>query len=228
MRKARFSTIKNLPQDARNAHEVASVNGGTVGTSETLHLYRKLLEHEIARFNIPVFNTSSGAMINGSITTRVESLYDEIPQNNVQIAEHLTGLHQTYVPKADLIDLRRAMQEALKKIQGFADCAKNALEIMPFEPETIDFPKQQTLLQQLEDAVKTSSIEQKEAIELLNELLQETHFEFEDCRWRTMMETDKNKVVIEKIRNHARILDAFIKQAGLLSFLIEEKLTKFD
>lgn len=220
---------KSLPQDANAAHEVPSVNGGTVGTSETLHLYRKLLEHEIARFKIPVFNTSSGALINGSITSRVESLFDELPQRGVDVAERLAELHKSYVPRADAIDLRRAIQSALLKLQEFADCAKESLEIVPLDPElTLNDSERRTLLSRLEKVVATCTNGHKEAIELLNELLQETHFEFEDSRWRTYKESDEKKVLNEKIRNHARILDAFIKQTGLLSFLFEEKLEKLD
>lgn len=220
---------KSLPQDSNVTHEVPSVGGGTVGTSDTLHLYRKLLEHEIARFKIPVFNTSSGALINGSITTRIESLFDEIPPRDVDIAGHLAGLFRSYVPRADTIDLRRALQDALVKLQHFAAAAKDALEVMPLEPElTLSESEQRSLLQRLEKSVADCSKEHKNTLELLNELLQETHFEFEDSRWRTYLEADERKVVLEKLRNHARILDAFIKQASLLSFLLEEKIEKLD
>ncbi len=218
-----------LPRDATQTHEVASVNGGTVGTSDTLYLYRKLLEHEIGRFKIPVFNSSSGAMINGSITTRIESLFDEIPMRDIDISGHLASMQRDYVPRADVIDLRRAMQTALGKLQDFTDCAKDALETIPVDPESsLDELEQQKLLHRLENAVTICTKDYHEAIELLNELLQETHFEFEDSRWRTMMENDAKKNMTEKVRNHARILDAFIKQAGLLSFLFEEKIEKLD
>lgn len=220
---------KSQPQDSFAAHEVPSVNGGTVAASETLYLYRKLLEHEIARFKISVFNTSSGAMINGSITSRIESLLDELPQRGIDVPARLAELHRSYTPRVDAVDLRRAIQSALYKLQEFADCAKDALEIVPPDQElTLNESEQRSLLSRLEKAVASCTNERKDAIELLNELLQETHFEFEDSRWRTYRESDEKKVLNERIRNHVRILDAFIKQAGLLSFLFEEKLEKLD
>ncbi len=221
---------KKLHRDDQSTHEIPSVNGGSVGTSETLHLYRKLLEHEIARFkDITVFNISAGAMINGTITSRIESILDEIPEDEINITGHLKSLHQSFHPQADVIDLRRAMVKVIEQLQKFSEQARKALDFIPPDPElSLTSEQQKSLLEKLEEAVSNCTKDHQQAIELLNELLQETHFEFEDSRWRTKIQKDEKKVISEKLHNHARILDAFVRQSALLITLMEDKMEQLD
>ncbi len=221
---------KKLHRDDQATHEIPSVNGGSVSTSETLHLYRKLLEHEITRFkNITVFNISAGAMINGTITSRIESIMDELPEDEINISGHLNVIHQSFHPQADVIDLRRSMVKVIEQLQLFSEQARRALDYIPPDPElSLTNEQQKSLLKKLEEAVSSCTKDHQQAIELLNELLQETHFEFEDSRWRTQIQKDQKKIISEKLHNHARILDAFVRQSALLITLMEDKMEQLD
>jgi hypothetical protein len=220
---------QTLIHDTSAVHEVDSVDGGKLLTSESLYLYRKLLEHEIARFEIPVFNASGGAVINGSITSRIDTLFDEIPIQRIHVSSQLSMLHQSYKPRMDEIDLKRTFQASIKKIQVFEERAKKGLDGYPPDPElSLSIPQMKALLTQFEQAIFDCTNHHKEAFELLNELLQESHFDFEESRWRSMLLTDEKEILLEKLRNNARALDAFIRQANLLISQFEEKIFILD
>ncbi|MBN2327539.1 MAG: motility associated factor glycosyltransferase family protein [Candidatus Omnitrophica bacterium] len=217
-------------RDFEDAQHSAFVHGESPATGESPPRQSQFLEHEIARFQqIPVFNTSSGALIHGTIASRIESLFEDLVLRKSDITPHFDRLRQSYTPQADRIDLRRAIQEALIQLQEFIQYAKSALDILPLDPDrSLHKQEQRDLLKQLEKAVSICEKEHQSAMELLDDLLQETHFEFEDSRWQTLLFKDEKEVLNEKLRSHSRILDAFIKQAGLLSFLFEEKLEQLD
>ncbi len=220
---------KNLPRDEAGAHQVPSVDGGSLETSETLHLYRKLLEHEIARFKIPVYNTSSGALILGTITSRLQTLLPDLKISKTKISSFIESIHSSFQPKMDKIDLQRILEKAIKKLEAFSDEAKNALSQLP--PDTLSslsVEQKRQLVKQLEEAVARCSNKHLEAFELLNELLQESHFKYEECRWRFLIQTDQNQILNDKLQSQVMILDEFVKQADTLSTLFEEKIIDLD
>lgn len=216
---------KEMPQDSNAAHWVNSVDGGKVPTSETLYLYRQWLEHEIARFGIPVFNTSSGAVISGSITTRLLSLLMEIKPGLRDIAQQLSMLHQSYRAKKDIIDLRRILYEAYTKIERFGEVAREGLNLSsPDEFASLNRGEKQNLLQKLEQTINQCSEDHAEALELLNELLQEAHFDYEDSRWQTLQLENEDEILDEKLRSRFRVLDSFVRQCGIMCSLLEDKI----
>lgn len=217
-----------LPQDAIAVHEVDSVDGGTLPTSDSLYLYRKLLEHEIARFGIPVFNASSGAVINGTITSRIDTLFDDLPNQRVHISSQLRMLQRSYKPRMDEIDLKRVFQLSIQQLQAFEERAKQGLEGYPPDPLSLSTPQMKTLLAQFEQAIHECTLDHQSAFDLLNELLQESHFDFEESRWRSMLLTDEKEIMLEKLRSNARVLDAFIRQANLLISQLEDKIHTLD
>ncbi len=218
---------KNLPQDSDAAHLVPSVEGGIVATSETLNLYRQLLEHEIARFERPVINTSSGAVIKGAITSRLSSLWPKIQHTAMDYPKQLRALHQNYQPRMDLIDLRQLLYDALEKVQAFYHAAIQGLNLLsPEDLDDLTMEEKQSLLRALDEAITRCSKQHQQAFELLNELLQEAHFEYEDSRWRILLLNNEEEIINEKLRSRCRVLDAFARQAGILASLMEEKMAE--
>ncbi len=220
---------KKLAQDSAGVHRVPSVEGGTVETSDSLHLYRQLLEHEIARFQIPVYNTSSGALIKGTITSRLETLLPDLRPLKAKISDFLSSLHGSYHPKLDHIDLQRALERARELLEAFSQEARHALSQLPADAvSSLYLEEKRALVTHLEEAVQACSQNHREAFELLNELLQESHFKYEDCRWRTLMKSDENAILEDKIHTQSMVLDEFVKQANALSSLFEEKIEELD
>ena len=219
----------NLPRDAEADHWVPSIDGGLLPTSETLFLYRRLLEHEIARFGISVFNTSSGAVISGTVTSRLENILKEIPDRIPDIHALIRSLHETYSPRMDRIDLQRALRRAIAQLSAFAEEAKKALGALPPDPTlTLTREDKRRMLARLEEAIQLCSSRHEPALELLNELLQESHFKYEDCRWRSLAQTDESAALDDKLLTLAMVLDEFVKQAVFLATLFEEEIAELD
>lgn len=213
---------KNLPRDTQAAHYVRGNEGEILGTSDTLYLYRQLLEHEIARFGVPVFNTGAGAVIRGTITSRVENLLYDIPRITGNPADAFRMLSQSYAPTYSLHKIGRHIEEAITHLKTFSSEAKQGLYRLPEAPDSLNTDQRNSLLAHLEATVAACSKNHETAMELLNELLQEIHFEFEENRWRHHLRQDQDTLLNEKITLHSRVLDTFIKQAEFLISLLEE------
>ncbi|RJP24994.1 MAG: DUF115 domain-containing protein [Candidatus Omnitrophota bacterium] len=220
---------KSLPRDQTGVHQVSAVDGGVVETSDSLYLYRRLLEHEIARFKVPVYNTSFGALIMGTITSRLETLLPDIRPFKGRISDAIAALHETYVPQMDRIDMQRALESARKKLGAFSAEARTALELLPSDAiSALSVEDKRELVGRLETVIANCAKNHREAFELLNELLQESHFKYEECRWRYLMQTDEDKIWDDKIHSQCMVLDEFVKQAEMLSTLFEEKILELD
>lgn len=215
---------KNLPQDAEAAHYVRSTDGGMVPTSETLYLYRQLLEHEIARFSIPVINCSSGAVINGTITSTIESLLPQMPPMDLDFCSMLAELHEAYPSRVIFRDLQAKLRQGISLLEKFCAVAKRTLDKVPDNPVYLSNQEKSYLLSEVKNAISVCSTEHQSALELLNELLQESHYEFEESQWRRVLVTNENTLLDEEIHSCVRVLDAFVRQATFLSTLFEEKL----
>lgn len=214
---------QNLTRDSDTAHWVTSNEGEWIGTSETLYLYRQMLEHEIQRFGIPVFNTGAGAVIKGTITSRLENILYEIPRITADITEYTRGLMKNYRPAIPRLRLQGRIQEARNHLFSFSEEAKVHLLHLPDEfKEDMDFEEKADMLTQLEESIELCTKNHPLAMDLLNELLQEIHLEFEESRWRFHVQPDQEAILDEKILAHARVLDTFVRQADLLITLIEE------
>jgi len=220
---------KQLPQDSEAAHWVASVDGGSVPTSDTLLVYKQWLEHEIARFKIPVFNTSSGAAIDGAITTRLLSLLMDVKSGSMNYSQQLAMLHQSFHPQIDLIDLRSILREALQSVEAFYAEAKIGLNLMsPDDFADLKMDEKRRLLERLDHTIELCSKQHALAFELLNELLQEPHFEFDDSRWQNLLLQNDEEILTEKLRARSKALDAFVWQAGVMISLLEEKIGELE
>jgi len=220
---------KTLQRDAEAVHEVESVAGETVKTSDTLNLYRKLLEHEIKRFGIPVFNTSSGALIKGSISSRIENILNELPRESVNIQKKLSELHSQYKPASSAARMQNILKSGIADLEAFTQTAREGLaQAPPDYADSLEIEAKQTLLASLEKTVAKCSNEHTHAMDLLNELLQGIHFEFEEKRWAFFVEKDKSAIIDVKIYAHTRVLDSFVRQANFLFSLIEETIARLD
>jgi len=213
---------RSLPQDALAAHEVESVDGQTLPTSETLHLYKRLLEHEIKRFQVPVYNAGLGAMIEGTIAARLETIEAEMPENRFNVSEQLSMLCQAYIPSIDPGSMRSSLSKAREELKRFAERAKAGLVRVPDLETPLSVEQKSELLDRLKETVRSCSTDYPLALELLNELLQESHFEYEDSRWLSLIPSSKPESLLTDIRNQTRILDSFVRQAGTLGSLLDE------
>lgn len=215
--------------DEKNAQHVQSTDGELVGTSEPLYLYKHLLEHEIARFKIPVLNTSSGAVIKGTITTRFTSLDAELPKQIPNITEMLRSIHQSYQPRLDHIDLQRKLEQAVKQLQALYEDARRRINNLPPDwRETVMDDNPQQWLTRLENDVKEIQDQHSGAFDIMNELLQESHFKFEDGTWHILQMNKEEDIIKTKLENHAMVLDEFVKQANVLMSLLEEHISVLD
>lgn len=215
---------KDLPRDSQIAHMVESIDGNMVPTSETLFLYRQLLETEIERFNIPVFNTSSGAVIKGTISSTIESLLPQFIPFDVQPYEYLSQIYSANPSRLTYRDLQKKLREGIHVLDHFAATARASLAHIPETPSALPVSEKKVLLKELKECIATCTAEHKKALELLNELLQETHFEYERCQWTLQFSKNENQVLDEEIHINTRVLDAFVRQASILSSLFEEKI----
>ena len=215
---------KKMPQDADAAHYVRSTDGGMVPTSETLYLYRQLLEHEIARFNVPVINCSTGAVINGTITSTIESLVPQMPPIDLDFCSMLSELHEAFPSRVTFRDLQSKFRQGIYLLEKFSTAAKSTLNRVPDSPGLLSPEEKRLLLEEIKSTISICSAEHQSALELLNELLQESHFEFEESQWQRIQVSGDNTLLDEEIHSSVRVLDAFARQATFLSTLFEEKL----
>jgi hypothetical protein len=215
---------KSLPQDSQASHMVESTDGTMIPTSETLFLYRQLLETEIARFKVPVFNTSSGAVITGTISSTIESLLPQFIPFDTPPYDYLCQLHQANPSRIIYRDLQHKLREGIHYLDQFATTARASLAHIPETPSSLPVEQKKALLKDLKTCIATCTSEHLQALNLLNELLQETHFEFERSQWTLQFQKDENQLLDEEIHISTRVLDAFVRQASILASLFEEKI----
>lgn len=219
----------NLPRDAEITHEVPAAGGGTVQTSATLNLYRQLLEHEIARFNLPVFNTSSGAAINGAITSSLLTLAGEIPAQLPDLRERIEHLRRSHKPRHDAVDLQRALSKAVRGLhQLYADARAALNEIPPDLSDIRSVDELRRLYLLSKEAIEHCRGQDALAFDLLNELMQESHFKFEDAQWRGQLEVDDKTSLENRVRDHTAVLDELVKQSNFLVSILEEEIERLD
>jgi hypothetical protein len=217
---------KSLPRDAENAHLVESVQGGSVSTSETLYLYRQLLEHEIARFTITTLNASTGAVIKGSIATTLESVMDKLRIKEVDVLPEIKRIHQAHPSRIIFRDLQRKLQEGIDILERFTVEAKSGLYKVPDTLAALSNRKKKQLLYLLKEHIARCSTEFQDSLHLLNELLQEAHFSFEESQWNRLKPGGGSDSLDEEILANSRVLDAFVRQATFLATLFEEKIAQ--
>ena len=217
------------PRDANVSHLVQSVEGKPIPTSETLHLYRQLLEHEIKRFGVPVFNTGSGAAIAGTILTRVENVGKELEPLPVRLPTVFRMLNESYFPHADAQTLADRLKEAREQTLAFAQRALEGLRDTPSEiDESIPLEEKKRLKQDLDDTLRACTEHHPLTMRLLNELLQEAHFDRDDSRWRTLVMDDEEQRIAEQLRASIRVLDAFVTQGQQLASLLGGQIGELD
>lgn len=217
------------PQKDKATQQVQSTSGEMMDTSESLYLYKHLLEHEIARFGIPVLNTGSGAVIKGTITTRLTSLDAELPRQIPNVMEMVRSIHQSYQPRWDHIDLQRRLERAVKQLRNLYEDARSRITELPMDwRETIMDENPQEWLKRLEAGVKEIRERHTEAFDMMNELLQESHFKFEDGTWQMMLMEKEEDIIKTKLENNMMVLDEFVKQANVMMSLLEEHISVLD
>ncbi len=209
----------NLPRDSNATRFVPATDGGQVGTSETLNLYRVLLEHEIKRFDIPVVNSSiGGAMIAGS---RVAPLSD-LPFHPAQMApdadETLRALHDESLPDNDAQSVRAEIATARKALYEFMEDVRNRLNRFDARIAEPTDEGANSAEQDLETVIKENPF----AFDLLNDLLQEPHILYEEARCKVEIEEtldQRNRLRIESVR---KVLEAFQERSAFLRSLLAE------
>lgn len=190
---------------------------------------RRWLEHEIARFEAPVFNTSAGLLIPGTITSRLESIFAELPSRVFDLPRQFAALHASFKPRMDTIDLGREFARAVQRLEALVRTARAGLDLLPpdleYHPEA---GREKEMLERLEKAVSLCNAEHAEALGWLEELLQLSRFEIEDNRWRAMGQPNEEAGRSERLYHQARVLDAYIGQARLLISLMEEQMERWE
>ncbi len=215
---------KAMPRDDRVSHYVPSVTGDKVPTTDTLNLYRKLLEHEIKRFGVAVYNLSLGADIIGAPPVEPKTILSSVTQNQPQAPETLQNALSRYQPKTNRKVMREAMRDAIDELKAFAAQARAGINTIPSEESPRETPREKVArAQSLEQLIQECSKQHPLAIELLNELLQEAHFDHEDNRWRMMVMPDEQSAE-ESLRSAVRVLDAFVAQSDFLQSLMKQKI----
>ncbi|MGI6455565.1 MAG: motility associated factor glycosyltransferase family protein [bacterium] len=220
---------RQLPRDASTAHWVEGIEGQPLATSETLFLYKQLLEHEIQRFGVTVFNTGSGARIQNTITTRMDNIIYEIPRFKGDLFDYLDAFNQDYAPAIPRVQLIEVLKDTLQAVENFIQTAKEGLTLVPpeFSEHSSPLMKQQ-ILTRLEQKIEECTRQHPLVMELLNELLQTIHLEFESNRWWFQIREDEELLLSDKIQAHSRVLDQFVAQAFSLSSLMEECIQRLE
>ncbi len=222
-------TINDPKAQAQSAQTVESTEGNMVGTSEPLYLYKHLLEHEIARFQIPVLNTSSGAVIRGTITTRLSSLDSELPKQIPNIPEILRSLHQSYRPNWDHIDLQRRLEGAVTRLRALSEDARYTINDLPEDwRDRMRASETKEWVKRLEEKIQTLQSQHSEAFWMMNELLQESHFKFEEGTWQVLTMKQEAEKLLLRLENHVMVFDEFVKQSNVLISLLEDQIEVLD
>lgn len=215
---------KSLPRDDQVSHYVAGVTGDKVATSDTLNLYRLLLEHEIKRFGVPVFNLSLGADITGAPPADPAKILGEITQTESTGQQTLRALLEQYQPQTNRKVMRERMRDAVQELRAFAAQARAGINTIPPEESPRETTREKnTRAQSLERLIQDCAKEHPLAMELLNELLQEAHFDHEENRWRALVLTEAQGAE-ETLRSAVRVLDAFVAQSDYLQTLLLQKI----
>lgn len=220
---------KSLPRDQKGTHRVAGVDGGDVSTSETLYLYRQLLEHEIKRFGITVYNASRGAVIAGSVNARMENILPELPPMPFRVSSMLQSFGESYSPPTTLRVLREHLVDGQRAVEQLRD---DVLEQLREVPSDLDAVESMQSLQSLEKTLGTILGGFREthpfAFMLLNELLQEAHFDFDDSQWKMQVLESPREKAIENIRRSTRVMDAVVTQSEFLIQVLQKKINQLS
>ncbi|MDP8245941.1 MAG: DUF115 domain-containing protein [Candidatus Hinthialibacter antarcticus] len=215
---------KSLPRDEQVSHHVTSVTGDKIATSDTLNLYRLLLEHEIKRFGVPVFNLSLGADITGAPPADPAKIGSAFAENETAAPQALRTLLSQYQPHTNRKVLREQMRSAVQELRGFAAQARAGINTIPPEESPSETSREKIARAQgLERLIQDCAKEHPLAMELLNELLQEAHFDHEENRWRLMV-LPETQGAEESLRSAVRVLDAFVAQSDYLQTLLLQKI----
>ncbi|HOE12850.1 MAG TPA: DUF115 domain-containing protein [bacterium] len=194
----------SVKRDAQATRSVPSTDGGWVDTSETLNLYRLLLEHEIKRFGIPVINTSpAGAMIAGTSVRQLGGTFADLNPIPIDVSRRLAELYSMSVPKWEggLVDnLDKEIGRMSSLLEVFADSAGEAEQKVG--AMTAD---------EAEKELQRVIGENHEAFDFLNDLLQECHVRYQELRCRLQAETDPAKREEMRIRSVREVFAAFEK-----------------
>ena len=111
----------------------------------------------------------------------------------------------------------------------FSEDARKLLNQVP--PDWRDVPsivEKQKWLSRMESKIKDLQTNHAEAFDLMNELLQESHFKFEDGKWQAAMLTKGEEILECHLHNHVMVLDEFVKQSNFLITLLEEQIQTLD
>lgn len=213
---------KALPRDDAPSRKVPGVDGGEVAVTETLHLYRKLLEHEIARFGRPVYNLSAGAAIAGAPAINPQSFLNELPPLEQPIATMFSEAVGGYQPVTNRKVLRERLRDAARDLDEFARMAREGINGVPADESDETPGQKQARASELEALSSQCAEAHPLAMELLNELLQPAHFEHDDSRWRTQT-LPFDQAAEERLRASIRVLDSFVTQSDHLRTLLLKK-----
>jgi len=209
----------NLPRDSQVTRFVPATNGGRVGTSESLNLYRTLLEHEVKRFGIPVINSSiGGAMIAGSSVVPLDDVAERLPALSSNSAQILTELHSERGPEVDMDFVRSELNKACEWLGRFA---REATETASRCRERMAEPSEEAAHKSEED-LNAVIARNPHAFDLLNDLLQEPHILYEEARCRAEVEEDplvRCRLRIDSVR---QALESFQERSELLRRLLTE------
>lgn len=214
---------KSLPRDEKVSHHIASVTGGKIATTDTLNLYRLLLEHEIKRFGVQTLNLSLGANIQGAPPVEPERILENLPNETTPISERISALLRQYQPRTNRKVMRETMRDAVRELRAFAAQARAGINTIPPEEAPKETVREKTLrANELERLIQECAKQHPLAMELLNELLQEAHFDHEENRWRALALSETQQAE-ENLRSAVRVLDSFVAQSDYLQTLLLQK-----
>lgn len=213
-----FDDEKN-PRDGQIAREVPSTSGDPVGTSLTLHLYRRLLEHEIQRFGCPTWNASlGGAQIAGTETMPLDAALERIgprePPNPADLYALAEGEDALFEHRDRIATVLKVATDDLIALVGTAG---QAVRRMP--DETADLPPQ--AVEEAERELASLRTLHPTAHYLLNELLQKALVDFEKARWECLQVPAERRgpARVERCR---RALMEIVRQAIHLHSLLSD------
>ncbi len=207
------------PRDDRIVRKIPSTSGAPVGTSVTLNLYRRLLEHEIQRFRCPTWNASlGGAQIAGTEAMALDATLERIAPRE---SPHPADLYALAEREDALFEHRDGVAAVLKVATGdliaLVGAAGQAVRNMP--EESAYMPPQ--AVEAAERELATLRERHPIAHYLLNELLQKALADFEKARWEYLRLPVKRRGGA-RIARCRRALMEIVRQAIHLHSLLSD------
>ncbi|MFH1737823.1 MAG: 6-hydroxymethylpterin diphosphokinase MptE-like protein [bacterium] len=204
----------NLPRDSEVTRSVQATDGKLVGTSETLNIYRLLLEHEIKRFDTIVVNSSlGGAMISGSIVQPIDRALDSLPPLSQKPRDMLHNERGTLENRPVIVDENRVkteIQTACEILDKFARDSERLLDSYAESNDDVSVKQAESDLQKVIEG-------NRQAFDLLNEMLQEPHVRYKEARCRLLVEEDPNVANRLRVESICDVLKAFRESAKFLN-----------